>query len=86
MASPLNTGKQTVDLATSAAPAVRGSRIRREPPPPERKTLVMGRGERDQNTVVIGVLVFALAIFILILAFAGYTGSGWTPANYEMRV
>ena len=28
----------------------------------------------------------ALAIFILILAFAGYTGSGWTPANYEMRV
>ena len=83
MASPLKTGKQTVDLAE---PGARASRIRRDPPAVVRTTVIPDRDERDQSTVVIGVLIFALAIFIIILACAGYSGSGWTPSQYTMRV
>lgn len=84
MASPLNTGKQTVDLASPAATATRGSRIRRDPPPVVRKTVIPDRDERDRRTVVIGVLAFALAIAIVIVGFAAsYTG--WTPQQVTMR-
>ena len=72
MASPLQTGKQTVNLA---APIVRGSRIRREPPPPrtERTTVVPDRDERDQMTVTVGI--------------AGFSNvSAWSPSEHELHI
>ena len=85
MASPLHTGKQTVDLGSHPAPAgPRVSRIRRDPPPVERTTVVPDRDERDQSAVVVGVLVFALAIFFLVVAFGVY--SAWTPSEYTIEM
>jgi hypothetical protein len=85
MASRLTTGKQTVDLAAPAVSAVRVSRIRRDPPAVARKTVIPDRDERDRRTVVIGVLLFTLAIVIIIAGFAiGYTG--WTPQQVTLRV
>ena len=71
MASPLQTGKKSVNLA---AP-VRPSRIRRDPPPIAKKVVVKDPEERDAQTVVIGVIAFALAIFIITLGFSAYQGS-----------
>lgn len=70
MASPLKTGKQSVKLG---AP-VRVSRIRRDPPGrvPE-KTERMDPAEREIWTVVIGVIAFALAFAIIIIAVSDYT-------------
>jgi hypothetical protein len=51
-------------------PAVRPSRIRRDPPPAEgtnRKALNAYPTEREVWTVVIGVVVFALAITVAIV-------------------
>ena len=71
MASPLQTGKKSVNLA---AP-VRASRIRRDPPPIAKKTVERDPDERDAQTVVIGVVAFALAIFIITLGFSAYQGA-----------
>ena len=81
MAQPLHTGKQPVNLA-SAAPRV--SRIRRDPPPAAKETLVELE-ESEETIVVVGILAFALAIFFLVLAFGVY--SAWSPSEYtiEMR-
>jgi hypothetical protein len=81
MASPLRPGKQSVDLAASA-PA--GSRIRREPPPPVKELVVRDRNEHDRRMAVIGIIAFALAIVIVIVGMASY--SGWTPREYTVRV
>jgi hypothetical protein len=80
MAQPLHSGKQAVDLA-SAGPRV--SRIRRDPPPAVKETLVELE-ESDQTIVVVGVLVFALAIFVLVLAFGIY--STWSPSEYTIEL
>ena len=80
MASPLKTAKQSVKLG---AP-VRASRIRRDPPPIQKKIIERDPDERDTRVVVIGVVVFALAIFILTVAFSSY--QAWSPANYEIEV
>ena len=66
MASPFHSRKKPVDMA---APVLRVSRIRRDPPPVERKELVVDVEGREQWTVIIGVVTFAIAIFVLILAF-----------------
>ncbi len=58
MASPLQTGKQSVNLAASGA---RVSKIRRDPPPVVKTIVVRERDERDARIVVIGVVTFALA-------------------------
>jgi hypothetical protein len=71
MASPLQTGKQSVKLG---AP-VRGSRIRRDPPPIAKKIAERDPEERDQTVVVVGVIAFALAIFVIVLAAGSYYGS-----------
>ena len=81
MASPLKTGKQSVNLASSGS---RGSRIRRDPPPAVKAKVVVDPGERDQWNVTIGILAFALAIFVITLAFAAY--SGWSPRQYTVQV
>ena len=82
MAQPLQTAKPSVDLA-KAGPRV--SKIRREPLPPAVKEIeVRDRDERDRSDVLVGVLVFALAIFALIVAFGVY--SGWSPREYTIEV
>ena len=83
MASPLQTGKKSVNLAS---PGARVSRIRRDPPPVVKEIVVRDPKERDRRDVIVGVLAFALAIFVIILAFGSY--SGWSPRQYtvEMRV
>ena len=71
MAKPLKTGKSTVALPDGAA---RPSRIRRDPPPLEAKPKVIAPpGERETMTVIVGVLMFAIAIAIIIFAVSDYT-------------
>ena len=79
MASPLQTGKQSVDLAT---PGV--SRIRRDPPPVARKTVVPDRDDSHTRTVVIGVLAFAVAIVIAVIGISAATG--WSPRHYTAHL
>jgi hypothetical protein len=81
MARPLPTKKQSVDLA-STGPRV--SRIRRDPPPAEKPKTLRHPDEVNRSAVAVGVLAFALAIFVILLAFAIY--SGWSPAQYEVNV
>ena len=81
MASPLNTGKQAVDLA---APAVRGSRIRRDPPPKLKAISIEERNERDRRLAMIGIVAFALAICVIILAVSSY--NGWSPREYTVHM
>lgn len=81
MASPLPTAKQSVDMAQSE---VRVSRIRRDPPPVLKAVKDVDHDGRDARIVVIGILTFALAIFIVVLAFSSYVG--WTPANYTANI
>ena len=80
MAAPLKTGKQSVKLG---AP-VRVSRIRRDPPPIAKKIIERDPDERDTRVVVIGVVAFAVAIFVLTVAFSAY--QAWSPADYEIQV
>ena len=65
----------------SAAPRV--SRIRRDPPPAVKETLV-DLEESDQTIVVVGVVAFALAIFVVIVAFGVY--SVWSPSEYTIAL
>jgi hypothetical protein len=77
MASPLSTGKKSVNLA---AGEVRVSKIRRDPPPKVKEIPVRDADERDQRDVVIGVIAFTLAIVVILLAVAAYTGH--SPREY----
>ena len=95
MASPLKTGKQSVSLASaslSGSTAVRGSnsvrgstsvpgsRIRRDPPPVVKEIVVPDPDQRDARTVVIGILTFTLALLVIMIGVASY--SGWSPRDY----
>ena len=79
MARPTPTGKQSVNLA---ARAPRVSRIRRDPPPVVKEKVVYP-DVVDRRDVVIGVLAFALAVFVIIFAFGSY--SGWSPREYTVE-
>lgn len=81
MAAPLPTGKQTVNLASGE---VRISRIRRDPPPPPKPVKEVDIDELDRRGAVIGIIVFALAIFVIVLAVGNY--NGWSPSNYMVRM
>lgn len=80
MASPLKTGKQSVDLA---AP-VRGSRIRRDPKPVLKEIPVRDPEEREAWTVVLGVITFALALVVIIIGFSSV--GGWSPSEYTVHL
>jgi len=80
MAAPLPSGKQTVNLASGSG---RVSRIRRDPPPPVRQLKVVDAEEDDQRTVVLGILVFSLALFVAIVGLALYLG--WTPRDVTIN-
>lgn len=79
MASPLRTEKQSIDLAS---PKV--SRIRRDPPPVAKKTLVLDREVVDRRAMAIGIVAFALALVIIIIGFGSW--AGWTPSQYTVHV
>jgi hypothetical protein len=81
MARPLSTGKKSVNLAS---PEVRVSKIRRDPPPVVKEKIVLDPDERDQWNVVVGVLAFTLAIFVIILAVSSYTDR--SPRQYTVQV
>jgi len=86
MASPLKAAKQTVTLGSgSGASRVPGSRIRREPPPPEpvKKLDVRDPNADDRRMAMIGITCFALAMFVIIIGFAAI--GGWTPRDYIAR-
>ena len=65
--------KQSVNLASGP---VRVSRIRRDPPPVARKAPGRERERdperREARTVVIGILTFEIALFIIVLGFGSY--------------
>ena len=91
MARPHPTAKQSVNLASNLASprsptsqAPRPSRIRRDPPPAVKAKVVVDPEERDQWTVIVGILTFALAFFVIIIAFGSY--SGWSPREYTVEV
>ncbi len=79
MAIPLNTTKQTVNLA-AAGPRV--SRIRRNPPPASRKEPVLDREDREKLSALFGVIAIALAIVALIAGLGIY--AGWSPREVEL--
>ncbi len=81
MARPLASGKQSVDLAS---PTPRVSKIRRDPPPPVKEIEVRDPKERERMTVVVGVLAFTLALVIILIGFASW--SGWSPRDYTLEV
>ena len=72
--------KQTVELQPEARP----SRIRREPAPAVKQTVVPERDERDRSVVVIGVITFALALCVIAVGFSGYVG--WSPSQYSVTL
>lgn len=78
MARPFRSDKQTVDLAVRG-PTV--SRIRRDPPPPPPRKVTPGElRAREAKVIVIGVLAFGLAIFVLLVQLGQW--AGWSPADY----
>jgi len=80
MASPLQTGKKSVNLAP---PEVRVSRIRRDPPPPKLKQLSLEeRNDRDQRMAILGITAFALALFVIAVGFMSLTG--WSPREVHV--
>ena len=80
MARPLPSGKQPVDLAT-AEPRV--SKIRRDPPAAVKEIVIRDRDEHRRNAII-GILTFALAIFVILLAFTSY--AGWSPRQYTVQM
>jgi hypothetical protein len=80
MAAPLKSGKQSVNLASTA----RVSKIRRDPPPVAKKVEVSDPEDRDTQTVVIGVIAFAVAFFIVMLGVSTY--AGWSPSDYNVEL
>ncbi len=81
MAAPLPTSKATVNLA---APGVKGSRIRRDPPPIVKQSEIEDPRERDVRTVVTGLVVFTLAIAVVVFAIG--RAAGWSPAQEQVNI
>ena len=80
MASPLQSGKKSVNLA----PPVPGSRIRRDPPPVAKKIELRDPEEIEARTVLIGVVSFARAIVIIVIGIS--SNYGWSPADYNIEL
>ena len=74
MANPFSISKQAVDLA---APVVRVSRIRRDPPPRVKVLGPVDIKEREARTIIIGIVSFAIAMFIVLIA--ANNAAGWSP-------
>ena len=81
MARPLKAGKQTVDMA---APAVRGSRIRRDPPPKLKEISIHDRDEHNRRMAMIGVAAFTIALMLILAGVSAWTG--WSPRQYVVEM
>ena len=81
MANPIQSRKTTVDLA---APVVRVSRIRRDPPPPVKVVSTAEVRERDAWVIVVGIVTFALALVVILIAFSNV--AGWSPRQYTITI
>ena len=81
MASPLASGKQSVNLGS---PGVPGSRIRRDPPPAVKELVVPDVEQREWRTVIIGILSVTIALIIILIGISSI--SGWTPRDYIVQV
>ena len=81
MAAPLK--KQSVNLA---APAVRVSRIRRDPPPKVKEISPQEIRDREARAVVIGITVFAMALFAILVGFGKTSTSDWSPGQYRIEI
>jgi len=81
MATPIQPRKQAVDLA---APVVRVSRIRRDPPPPVKIVTAAEIRERDARGMAIGIAALTLAVFVLLLA--ATNAAGWSPSQYTITI
>ena len=81
MASPLKTAKQAVDLA---APVVRVSRIRRDPPPPVKLVTAAEIRDREERNMAIGITALTLAALVLLIAFTN--AAGWSPSQYVIHI
>ena len=73
--------KQSVDMS---APVLRVSRIRRDPPPPVKVITAAEIRERDARGIVIGIIAFALAVFIVLLALSN--AAGWSPSQHAVVI
>lgn len=82
MARPLQSRKQSVDLGSSPGPRV--SKIRRDPPPPEKPKALRHPDVVNRSDVVVGVMAFTLALVVLIFAFGSY--SGWSLKEYRLEL
>ena len=74
-------GKQTVDLTP---PPLRVSRIRRDPPPKVKEISLEERNERDRRAAVIGIILFALSLFVIALGFS--RAAGWSLSDYTLHI
>ena len=81
MARPLPTRKSSVDLA---APVVRVSRIRRDPPPVAKPLSAAEVRDIDSRNVTIGIVAFALAAVVVLLAFTNV--AGWSPSQIRIEI
>ncbi len=81
MTSPFRSSKKGVDLS---APMPRVSRIRRDPPPPVKEVTAAEISERDARDIVIGIITFALALFVILIGFS--KGPGWSPSQYTIHI
>lgn len=81
MAKPLSTAKQSVDLAATGP---RVSKIRRDPPPVVTRLSIADRDDRDRRLAAVGILAFAIAIVVIVVAIGSY--NGWSPSDHVVRV
>ena len=81
MSSRFQSSKQSVDLA---APVVRVSRIRRDPPPPVKVITAAEIRERDARNIVVGIIAFALAVFIILIGLSN--AAGWSPSQHAVVI
>jgi hypothetical protein len=95
MASPLQTGKSSADLAPSGAGAMGslgtskrapGSKIRRDPPAPvaAKELKIPDPDQRDARIVVVGILLFTLILVAIMIGVASM--NGWSPREYVAHV
>jgi len=81
MTSPLQSRKKSVDMA---APVLRVSRIRRDPPPPVKQVSTADIKEREARNIVIGIIAFALALVVILTALTN--AAGWSPSQITIRI